>query len=201
MERYEKLYDEGGFGYEADRGKWVEFVSKHYVAEFDLLRTPRRLIRRRKPKLLDIPCGNGFWTGILSELGFDARGIDLSKAGVEAAKANYPKLKFDVGNAEEPLPVGDQKFDVVFSRAITHLHRDSLERPETETMVKNLMGYVAPQGQLFVSYYSKRDGTSTDRHHYHPVSDLVALYERAGDVWHVDVVNNFVQLSVRHRAG
>ncbi len=200
MESYERLYSEGGFGYEADRAKWVEFVAEHYVAEFDLLPPRQRMKRAPRPTLLDLPCGNGFWTAVLSELGFDARGVDLSEAGVEAARTSYPDLQFDVGNAEEPLPVGDAKFDVVFSRAITHLHRETLDRPGTYAMVANLMSYVAPKGQLLVSYYSKRDGGSTAHHHYHPVSDLVALYERVGDVWHVDVVNNFVQLSVRHRA-
>ena len=60
------------------------------------------------------------------------------------------------------------------------------------------MRYVAEDGQLLVSYFTKRSGGGPAQHHYHPVSDLVRLYEHAGDVWRVDVVGDFVQIGVRH---
>ena len=196
--RYEKLYRDGGFGYEADREKWVPWVQEHYVQAFDLKPSGSRAARRIRPRLLDIPCGEGFWTSVFDELGFEAEGVDLSTAAIETAQQTYPKLTFQKGNAEKPLPFPEGSFDVVFSRAITHLHHEDLFTPGSMAMAKNLMSYVNDDGQLLVSYYTKRDGGGTERHHYHPVSDLVRLFESAGDVRRVDVMGNFVQLSVRH---
>ena len=150
---------------------------------------------------MDVACGDGFWTSVFSELGFDAcRRIDLSEGGVAVARERYPHLEFYQGNAEMDFPT-EAPFDVVFCRAIyAHLHHEDLSRVATQRLTANLMRHVAPSGTLLVSYFTKRDGRGSARHHYHPVSDLVRLFEAVGDVWRVDVVDDFVQLGVRHRA-
>ena len=195
--RYESLYASGGFGYDAQRMLWMAWAWRHYVKMFRLGPLVPGLGHR--PTLLDIPCGDGFWTSVMAHLGFDAQGIDLSSTGVATAKERYPKLNFQKGNAEKTLPVPERSFDVVFSRSITHLHHPDLTAQGTLRMAHNLMRYVKDDGQLLVSYYTKRDGGGTERHHYHPVSDLVRLFEQAGDVWRVDVAGNHVQVGVRHR--
>ncbi len=136
---------------------------------------------------------------MFSELGFDVCGIDLSEGGVAVARDRYPHLEFYVGNAEMAFPT-EAAFDVVFCRAISHLHREDLSAEATHRLTANLMRHVAPSGTLLVSYYTKRDGSGTPHHHYHPVSDLIRLFEAVGDVWRIDVVDDFVQLGVRHRA-
>lgn len=190
VSHYDRLYAGGGFGYEAQRRRWRAWVRRHYVDAFGL---------QRGERLLDIPCGDGFWTSVLAELGLDARGVDLSPGGVEAAKSRYPDIEFAVGNAEQDLPFAERSFDVVFSRGITHLHRPELFTDESIRMARNLMRYVAPGGLLLVSYYTKRDGSLATRHAQHPVSDLVKLFEAGGDVFRVEVVGDFVQIGVQHR--
>jgi SAM-dependent methyltransferase len=197
--RYESHYASGGFGYDTRRAQWTAWAWLHYVRAFRLGPVVPLPLPRRRPALLDVPCGDGFWTSVMIRLGFDAQGIDLSPAGVASAKERYPKLTFHEGNAEETLPVPERSFDVVFSRAITHLHKPDLTAQGTLQLAHNLMRYVNEDGQLLVSYFTKRDGGGTERHHYHPVSDLVRLFETAGDVWRVDVVGDFVQIGVRHR--
>jgi len=194
--RYESHYASGGFGYDARRVQRTAWAWRHYVRMFRL--GPLIPGLGHWPALLDIPCGDGFWTSVMARLGFDAQGVDLSPAGVATARERYPKLTFHEGNAEETLPMPERSFEVVFSRAITHLHYPDLTRPGTVQMARNLMRYVKDDGQLLVSYFTKRDGGGTERHHYHPVSDLVHLFEQAGDVWRVDVVGDFVQIGVRH---
>jgi SAM-dependent methyltransferase len=188
--RYDQLYASGGFGYETCRPHWREWVRRHYVEAFDL---------RPRERLLDIPCGDGFWTSVFSELGFDASGVDLSPGGVEAARGRYAGIEFAIGNAEEDLPFDDRGFDVVFSRGITHLHHADLFREASLRMARNLMRYVRPGGLLLVSYHTRRDGGHADRHAQHPVSDLVRLFEAAGDVFKVEVVDDYVQIGVQHR--
>ena len=189
VSHYDRLYAGGGFGYEANRPRWRQWVAQHYIGAFGL---------QAGERLLDIPCGDGFWTSVLAELGFDACGVDLSPGGVEAAKTRYPGIEFAVGAAEQDLPFAERSFDVVFSRGITHLHRPELFKDSSFRMAGNLMRYVRPGGLLLVSYYTKRDGSQPDRHAQHPVSDLVRLFEAAGDVRKVEVVDNFVQIGVQH---
>ena len=202
---YDHRYSIGGFGYEANRDKWRRWVQRHYVEAFGLLphssawplSWPRRVMRR-PPRVLDVPCSNGFWSGLLADAGCDVVGVDLSPVGVEIARKSFPNLHFAVGNAEEALPFEEGSFDVVFSRGISHLHRPDLFTEPSMVMARNLMKYVKPNGLMLVSYFTKRRGGGTPSHAYHPVSDLVRLFELAGDVRKVEVVGDFVQLGVRH---
>ena len=187
---YDRLYASGGFGYEANRPRWRAWVGQHYIEAFGL---------QAGERLLDIPCGDGFWTSVFAELGFDACGVDLSPGGIDTAWQRYPGIAFAVGDAEQDLPFAKRSFDVVFSRGITHLHRPKLFKDSSLRMARNLMDYVRPGGLLLVSYYTKRDGSQPDRHAQHPVSDLVELFETAGDVFKVEVIDNFVQIGVQHR--
>jgi SAM-dependent methyltransferase len=188
---YDRHYRSGGFGYEAKRGRWKRWVRDHYIGEFGL---------RPGQSLLDIPCGDGFWSSLFAELGFNVTGVDLSEGGIEVARRQYLGVPFVVGNAEQLLPVPEGSFDIVFSRSITHLHQANLFTERSDRMVRNLMRYVRPGGLLLVSYYTLRDGTmpATGHHANHRLSDLVRLLEPAGDVFHVAIFRNFVQLGVQH---
>ena len=190
VDHYDRLYASGGFGYDANRPRWRAWVAQHYIGAFGL---------QVGERLLDIPCGDGFWTSVFAEFGFDACGVDLSPGGIDEACRRYPGIEFAVGDAEQDLPFATRSFDVVFSRGITHLHRPELFKSSSFRMARNLMGYVRPGGLLLVSYYTKRDGSQPDRHAQHPVSELVKLFEAAGDVFKIEVVDNFVQIGVEHR--
>lgn len=194
---YDALYRAGGFGYEAKRGYWRRWVRRHYVRSFRL--RPSFWFLRRRRRLLDIPCGDGFWTSLLHRLGLRVVGVDLSPEGVAQARGQHPRIRFEVGDAEGGLPFPEGHFDVVFSRGITHLHHDLLMVDRTIAMTRNLMRYVAPDGLLLVSYYTLRDGEGAPRHRYHPVSHLAELFEQCGDVVRIEVVGNLVQIGVRHR--
>jgi 2-polyprenyl-3-methyl-5-hydroxy-6-metoxy-1,4-benzoquinol methylase len=187
---YDRHYRAGGFRYEARRAHWEAWVRDHYIRAFDL---------RRGSRLLDIPCGDGFWSSIFHRHGFSVTGLDLSRGGIEIARARYQGICFDVANAEQDLPVPTEGFDVVFSRAISHLHRADVLTDSSTRMIRNLMRYVAPRGLLLVSYHTTRDGSVVGVKHNHPVSSLVALCEMAGDVVHVEVVDDYVQIGVERR--
>ncbi|KQM59648.1 SAM-dependent methyltransferase [Agreia sp. Leaf210] len=49
---------------------------------------------------LDIGCGPGHWTAFLAERGLDIRGVDLTPAFIEHARATYPELRFATGSVE-----------------------------------------------------------------------------------------------------
>ena len=186
---YDELYRSGGYGYESRRNMWEEWVEQHYISEFGL---------RPGETLLDVGCGDGFWTSIFAGKGFKASGTDLSVGGIEVARTRYPEIEFLVRDIEQPIREGDRQFDIVFCRTIEHLSRRDLFGSGSLKMASNLMRLLRPGGLALISHYSKRDGAGTPNHAYHRVSDLVKLFESAGDVFKVVVVSNYVQLAVQH---
>jgi len=54
--------------------------------------------------VLDLGCGNGQFTGQLTDLGFQAVGVDMSSSGIEIARKTRPDLEFDLVDIAEDLP-------------------------------------------------------------------------------------------------
>jgi len=187
---YDQLYASGGFGYDERREYWLEWARVHYVQAFDL--TPGLL--------LDVGSGDGFWTSIFAELGFEATGVDISPGGIEAARSKYPGSSFLVADADQPLPFEAGSFDVIFCRAISHLSAQDLETPRAISLIGRLTALLAPGGILLASYNSTRDGRIVNGRTHHPVSTLVRLLEHGGIPYRVEVVGNYVQIGVS-RAG
>lgn len=188
---YDQHYRAGGFGYEERRATWLAWARRHYVDAFGL--TPGRL--------LDVGCGDGFWTSIFRELGFEATGVDLSPGGISTARERYPGIPFLVADADEALPFEPGSFDVVFCRAISHFGEADLEAPRVTALVPRLMTLLAPGGVLLASYNTTRDGSVVHGRTLHPMSALVRLLEHGGDPYRVELVGNYVQIGVIPRGG
>ena len=189
---YDHLYGGEGFGYERQRGMWTRWVRQHYIGSFGL---------KRGERLLDIPCGDGFWASLFARQGLRVSGVDISEGGIEVARRRYPGIDFRVGNAEGPLLYEPGEFDVVFSRGISHLHRENLGEESTRRMARTLMSLVSPKGLLLVSIHTRRDHSGSGVHAFHPISALVEVFESVGDPYRVEVVDHYVQIGVQHRGG
>ncbi|MBI2763960.1 MAG: class I SAM-dependent methyltransferase [Chloroflexi bacterium] len=185
---YDRHYAAGGFGYEERRGHWLAWARRHYVEAFDL----------PTGRLLDVGCGDGFWTSIFRDLGFEATGVDVSPGGIATARSKYPESTFLVADADGPLPFEAASFDVIFCRAISHFGEPDLEAPRVTSLIPRLMALLAPGGVLLASYHTVRDGGTVHGRTYHPVSTLVRLFEHGGDPYRVELVGNYVQVGVRH---
>lgn len=186
---YDQHYASGGFGYEDRREHWLGWARRHYVEAFDLA----------AGGLLDVGCGDGFWTSIFRDLGFDTTGVDRSRGGIDAARSKYPGSRFLVADADEPLPFEAASFDVIFCRAISHFGEPDLEAPRVKSLIPRLMALLTPGGVLLASYHTTRDGGVVHGRTLHPVSALVRLLEHGGDPFRVEVVGNYVQIGVEHR--
>ncbi|MGH9435881.1 MAG: class I SAM-dependent methyltransferase [Terriglobia bacterium] len=69
-------------------------------------------------RILDIGCGTGHLTAQIDAAGAHVLGIDSSAAMIEAARKNFPRLKFEVMDARNFR--FDKPFDAVFSNAALH---------------------------------------------------------------------------------
>lgn len=91
-----------------------------------LLEPLLRVVESCKAKsILDLGCGNGWLTQILSKKGYNAFGVDNSTSGIELANKRLPG-KFFVVDAEKdelPIQLSREKFDLILSsEVIEHLY-------------------------------------------------------------------------------
>ncbi len=66
-------------------------------------------------RAFDLGCGNGSTTNLLSELGFDATGVDPSESGINIARQAYPHCKFAKASGYEDLATRFGRFGLVMS--------------------------------------------------------------------------------------
>jgi 2-polyprenyl-3-methyl-5-hydroxy-6-metoxy-1,4-benzoquinol methylase len=102
-------------------------------------------------KVLEIGCAEGGFLKPLSQLGMDARGIELSAARVAIALQHSPPLQVRAGDITDPQifrQIGT-KFDLI-------VMRDVLEHiPDRESTFKNLQALLKPSGYLYITFPPK----------------------------------------------
>jgi ubiquinone/menaquinone biosynthesis C-methylase UbiE len=77
----------------------------------------------QKKHLLDVGCGDGYWTNKFSRYFSQTSGIDPFEADLAIAK-RYKEIDFKIASAED-LPYADNTFDVVVSVCVfEHLYSD-----------------------------------------------------------------------------
>lgn len=70
----------------------------------------------RQDIVLDAGCGDGFYLGMLArKIGFDAHGVDISTAAVDAAAKRHPECEWIVANADRFVPYADRSFSLILS--------------------------------------------------------------------------------------
>jgi UDP-N-acetylmuramoyl-L-alanyl-D-glutamate--2,6-diaminopimelate ligase len=105
------------------RGRYAEHEPTGWREE--LARLAGLVASLRFARVLDVACGTGMFTGVLSG---DVVGLDQSEAMLELARANCPRARFVRGDALA-LPFEDGSFDLVFSGHLySHLRRNERER-------------------------------------------------------------------------
>jgi ubiquinone/menaquinone biosynthesis C-methylase UbiE len=70
-------------------------------------------------KALDLCCGSGLASQVLSEEGYALTGVDCSPVAIEMAQATVPRGKFVLGRAEK-LPLASNQFDLVHTSMALH---------------------------------------------------------------------------------
>jgi 2-polyprenyl-3-methyl-5-hydroxy-6-metoxy-1,4-benzoquinol methylase len=116
--------------------------------------------------VLDVGCGQGYFSHLFNRCGMDVLGIDLSETGIRYAQEHYGKdrLSFVVGDALE-IPVS-MKFDCVFTRSLSLYNTDRLEQIRSTT--DKLMAHLKENGLFILTYnaiFSRKKQVESWRHH------------------------------------
>jgi ubiquinone/menaquinone biosynthesis C-methylase UbiE len=109
-------------------------------------------------RVLDVACGEGYGSWILSETAAEVVGVDIASDAISHARARYaaPNLRFIEGSAAE-LPFEDGIFDAVVSfETIEHLtfHREMMSEIKRVLKGNGILIISSPNKQ----YYSVEPG-------------------------------------------
>lgn len=102
--------------------------------------------------VVDLGCGNGALSKILTEKGYRVLGIDASTDMIETAKKIYPDIKFQVADATEFQL--QEKADVIFSNAVFHW----IDADRQEKLIGNISNQLMQGGQLICEFGGKGCG-------------------------------------------
>ncbi len=134
---------------------------RYWDARWDRTRTPNEWQIRQgdailgfverlaleRPKILDIGCGTGWFTGRLARLG-PAVGMDLSSTAIAMARAQYPGVTFIAGNLfETELPAGH--YDLVVSQEVIAHVKDQVG------LLDRIADTLRPGGYLVITTANK----------------------------------------------
>lgn len=130
---------------------WATAGLKPWIAEpFGL----RQWARSPKGLLIDVGCGNGDKLKLASQLGWQARGIELDASAVQAAQAQG--LQVAQGGYELLANYRGQADCVVCSHVLEHVHQPL-------HLLQLLLASLSPSGVLLLSV---PNASSFLRHHY-----------------------------------
>lgn len=123
--------------FEQATGEWWKIFKRHLG----------RMLKPWHQRVLDFGCGVGRFTRLLhDDLGRDAVGVDVSPTMVNMARDRNRGIDFRVIEPTQPLPFGDDTFDVVFTSTVLQHVPDA----EFKHLVSELRRVLRPGGVAFL---------------------------------------------------
>jgi SAM-dependent methyltransferase len=144
--QYERGRDPDGLNNVCQSGAPL-FVNRYYQrAQRQVYRSLLAAVPRRGPSslALDVGCGTGRWSQLLSEHGFDVTGIDIQDSVIEANRLRYPGIQFEACQVQDFRTTA--RFDLVST--VTVLQH--LPYQEQERAVANLANLLTPAGHTLI---------------------------------------------------
>ncbi len=129
----------------------LNFGDNEYIAIEGAIHLNRYLNAReicKGKKVLDLACGEGYGSFLMSEWGAkEVVGVDISKEAIHSANKNFKKdnIKFVNSNVEDLNFIEDNSFDLIVSfETIEHLSNPNL-------FLKEIKRVIRPEGAIIIS--------------------------------------------------
>jgi len=114
QQEYDRLWSDENDAYSAERLGYTPHFLRFMDAQLAEVPAPRAI--------LEIGCGDGFFSSQLANRDCNVTGIDLSAEGIAKAKRRVPSGVFREHDLANPLPFADASFDAIWcSEVLEHL--------------------------------------------------------------------------------
>lgn len=121
---------------------WSSLPAELRPPDLELRRRFLRAEARPGDRALDLGCGEGVLTALLSDAAGEVVGADVAQAALDRAGAAHPGLDFRLVPIDGPLPFEDGWFDLVWSsEVIEHV-------ADTARWLSEVRRVLAPGGRL-----------------------------------------------------
>jgi SAM-dependent methyltransferase len=121
--------------------------------------------------VLDVGCGQGFFSYLFRKHGMNVHGVDFSEVGIRAAEKAYGHLGISFEVADIETAVFPRRFDCVFVRGLSLYN--TAEFSENDGLTRRLLELVNPSGTLMFLYYSNCSSSKRSASwRYHSWKDL-----------------------------
>ncbi len=138
------------------------FLCENYWRVDHLSRYIFALSLCRGKTVLDAACGFGYGAALLANNGAkEVIGVDNSTDAIEEAAKRYGEknVSFEVADLEQPLPLGENRFDLVVSfETLEHLE-------QAHTALDHLVRALSENGILIISVPGEKDAESENPFH------------------------------------
>lgn len=107
---------------------------------------------KKGANVLDVGCGQGFFSSLFADEGMATLGVDLSPEGIQSASRTYGRKGLNFVAADIFSFRADESFDLVFSRSCSLYNSSQIvsDRSTTDTLLR----FVRPNGVLVVDYHT-----------------------------------------------
>lgn len=128
-----------------------------FAADTDVIYRPwlESTVPASGSRAVDLGCGSGRWTGLLTGRYPDVLGVDIADREIDMARAAYPGARFDVRDLLDVTGAQDGPFDLVLSVNTIHHLRDH------DRVLPHLRSLLAPGGHLVVVDITDPGGWAT----------------------------------------
>ena len=129
--------------------------------------------------VLDVGCGQGFFSYLFHAHGMRVTGVDVSETGIQTAERLYGRRGITFAVADVRTARFPERFDCVFVRSCS-LH-NTATFPADDATTRALLSHVKPGGAFIFAYNSKFSSKSSPTWRYHSLADVRAHFGRYPD--------------------
>ncbi|QWF79396.1 hypothetical protein HUW46_02804 [Amycolatopsis sp. CA-230715] len=101
----------------------------------------------------DLGCGPGYMSAMLTGMGLDVLGVDLTPEMIDIARANYPEPRFEVGSMDALDLADDALVGIVSWYSV--IHTPPAELPEYFAEFRRVL---VTGGHLLIAFFESEDG-------------------------------------------
>jgi len=120
--------------------------------------------------VLDVGCGQGFFSYLFSKHGMKVHGIDISETGIQMAQCLYGRYGITFSVADIHTAIFPQQFDCIFVRACSLYNTEAF--PFQNGVTSSLIRHLKSSGAFIFAYNSNFSSKVGTKWRYHSLDDV-----------------------------